>query len=111
MKNSTLIAAVMLLSLVFVCFISAPVFSAEDPWDVDNGNDNSGSTPESDSTVIDEDVMFYVNDGDDSSSGWFTEFVFKLSYVIATYCVDEDNQQSSTSVVTAEKPDADSAVR
>ena len=114
MRNSILIMAIMLLSLVFVCFNSVPVFSAEDPWDVDNGNGNSGdSGSDTDSTESGSEleVVFFVSGGDDFSLDWFTEFVFQLSYVIATYCVDADNQQSDVSVITTEKTEVDSAIR
>ena len=45
MRDKTLIVAVMLLALAFVCFISAPVTFAEDPWDVDGagGTDTNDS--------------------------------------------------------------------
>lgn len=61
MKRSKWSAAVMMLSLIVVCFISAPVFPGDDhPWDADGGQNNNPN-PGNDSDTTD------VPDGDDPS--------------------------------------------
>lgn len=44
MKTSRVTALLLLVALALVCFVSAPVFSGEHPWDADDsGTDGSNS--------------------------------------------------------------------
>lgn len=54
MRRKSLVAMMLVLSLAFVCLISVPVSSAEDPWDVDTGHGNNGD-------------MGNTGDGDDAA--------------------------------------------
>ena len=72
------------LLLALACFISAPVFSAEDPWDADDDDGGSGDGDNSDSTdtsgLPDYEERF-VQGGPD----WFSWMLFEMSYGIATF--------------------------
>lgn len=78
---------VFVLLLALACFISAPVFSAEDPWDADNG-DGGGDGDHSDSTdtsgVPDVEERF-IQGGPD----WFSWVLFEMSYGLATFFVED----------------------
>ena len=44
MKTSRVTVLMLLVALAFVCFVSAPVFSGEHPWDADDtGTDGANS--------------------------------------------------------------------
>ncbi len=84
---------VFLLLLALACFISAPVFSAEDPWDADSGDDG-GDGDNSDSTdtsgIPDIEKRF-----DQGGPDWYSWMIFQLSYGIATYFSDGSYSETS----------------
>ena len=97
MKGSRLIVAILLLSLALVCFISAPVFSGDDPWDVDGDSDNgSGSNddiispPPVDSLI----VVGTTSIGEDNDYDWLSGLVFQISYEIITYIFGDNDKTS-----------------
>ena len=97
MKGSRLIAAIMLLSLALVCFISAPVFSGDDPWDVDgdggggSGSDGDSILPPPGDTLVFEGTHSI---GDDLGPDWLSGLAFQLSYEIITYFFGDVNDSS-----------------
>ena len=97
MKSSRLIAAIMLLSFALMCFISAPVFSGDDPWDVD-GNGDGGSGSDSDSILPPPgDTLVFENThsgGGGFGPDWLSGLAFQLSYEIITYFFGGDNETS-----------------
>ena len=93
MKSSRLIVAIMLLSLTLVCFISAPVFSGDDPWDVDGdmggGSGSDGDSielPPGDSLIIQDDHSIGGGFGPD----WLSGLSFQVSYQIIKYFLGDD---------------------
>lgn len=79
------IAAVLLLSLALICFISAPALSIEDPWDVDGDNNDGGMggfgdqwLPDTAEIVIEDPLPFHG--GGSSTSGWI---LLDISFTIA----------------------------
>ena len=76
MKGSRNIAALMLLSLALICFISAPALSIEDPWDVDGDDNNQGGMgsfgdqwlPDTSEIVLEDVLPFHG--GTSSTTGW-----------------------------------------
>ena len=97
MKGSRLIAVILLLSLALVCFISAPVFSGDDPWDVDNdGGGGSGSDGDSVVPPPGDSQLFEgtTSIGDDFGPDWLSGLAFQLSYDIITYLIGGDNEAS-----------------
>ena len=86
MRGSRLFAAIMLLSLIFVCFISAPVFSVEDPWDVDGDGSGSGGEGDNPDTITpgDGDSLLTITGGEESNwpSDWFMDWMGCISYQV-----------------------------
>lgn len=85
-SRSPSLVLVFVLLLALACFISAPVFSAEDPWDADNG-DSGGDGDQSDSTDTSgapDTEQRFVQGGSD----WFSWLLFEMSYGIATFFSD-----------------------
>ncbi len=105
MKGTRLIAAILLLSLALVCFISAPVFSGDDPWDVDgssgNGSGNDGDIiipPPGDSITLDG----TRTDGNGFGSDWLTGITYRISYQIITYFLGLEEKSGKVRVVVEE---------
>ncbi len=98
-SRSPRLVLVFALLLALACFISAPVFSAEDPWDADNGDggdgDNSDSTDTSGVTNLEK---RYVQGGPDL----FSWMLFEMSYGIATF-FSEDNGFANSSGLSQRK--------
>ncbi|MDH3891390.1 MAG: hypothetical protein OEV49_09930 [candidate division Zixibacteria bacterium] len=108
MKGSRLIAAIMLLSLALVCFISAPVLSVEDPWDVDDtggGDDGNGSDGDSIVPPPGDSLNFEgtTSIGDGFGPDWLSGFAFQLSYEIVTYIFGGENETSDEKRVVVEE--------
>ena len=86
MRDKTLLVAVMLLSLAFVCFVSAPVTLAEDPWDVDGnggGSDHSNDEdPPPDSNSIFEPFEHIAPDPGDNPD-WLDILLWQLTHGFA----------------------------
>jgi hypothetical protein len=97
MKGSRLIVAILLLSLALVCFISAPVFSGDDPWDVD-GDSNNGAGKNGDITPpppVDPFVVVGTTSiGEVYDYDWLSGLVFHISYEVITYILGDDNKSS-----------------
>lgn len=97
MKGLRLLAAIMLLTLALVSFISAPVFSGDDPWDVD-GDQGGGSGSDGDSILPPPgDSLFFGGTytiGDDFGPDWLSGFAFQVSYEIITYFFGVDDETS-----------------
>ncbi len=115
MKGSRLFAAIMLLSLIFVCFISAPVFSVEDPWDVDGdggGSGGEGSNP--DTTVVqDNDSLLMITGGEESNwlPDWFTNWMNYLSYQVIRHVASYYDALSGSAKDKTESSAGQSAAR
>lgn len=98
MKGSRLLAAIMLLSLALVCFISAPVFSGDDPWDVDGDNSGGGggsdgdtiAPPPGDSLTFEETTAI----GGDFGPDWLSGLAFQFSHEIIKYFFGGNNDAS-----------------
>lgn len=98
MKGSRLLAAIILLSLALVCFISAPVFSGDDPWDVDGdqggGLGSDGDTiapPPGDSLTYEGTTTI----GGDFGPDWLSGLAFQFSHEIIKYFFGGDNDASN----------------
>ena len=106
MKGSKLIVTMLLLTLALFCFISAPVFSGDDPWDVDgDSEDGSGSN----GTIIDPPpvdplgVMGTRSIVEDDDYDWLSGLAFQISYEIITYIFgNEDKTSEGTRVEVQE---------
>ncbi len=96
MKRPRTIAAILLLSIAFVCFISAPVLSGGgDPWDVDGDapDDGSGSDDGGDDPFTDEESD-QIDGG--YNPDWLSGLVFGWTYQFITYVIgDEDTSSDS----------------
>lgn len=94
-SRSLRLVMVFALLLALACFISAPVFSAEDPWDADNGDGGGGDGNNSDSTdtsgVTDYEERF-VQGGSD----WFSWLLFEMSFGIATFFFEDNGLTNSS---------------
>lgn len=100
MKGTKLMTAMLLLSVAFVCFISAPVMSVEDPWDVDGGSDGGGGgfggAGDDQDTIVDPDgILQRTNPGGEPDGGgdwlWYfgTDLFFGIvSGVYATHTAE-----------------------
>jgi hypothetical protein len=105
MKGPKLLAAIMLLSLALVCFISAPVFSGDDPWDVDgdagggSGSDGDTIAPVPDSLTFEETHSI----GDDFGPDWLSGLAFQFSHEIIKYFFGGDNETPSKKRVVVEE--------
>ena len=106
MTSPRTIAAILLLSIAFVCFISAPVLSGGgDPWDVDGDapDDGSGSDDGADG-----DVDPFTDEGEDQADGgfgpdWLSGLAFGWTYQFITYVTgDEDKSSDSMREVVEE---------
>jgi hypothetical protein len=95
MKGFRLIAGVIMLLLVFACFISVPVFG-ENPWDAD-GTNNSGQThvdtTGSDQSPIQQNQLVH-NLG--YNPDWFSRMLFQMSYRILTVFVPDSKSTPAT---------------
>lgn len=98
-SRSLRLMLVFALLLALACFISAPVFSAEDPWDADNGDGGDGDNSDStDTSGMTETEKRFVQGGPD----WFSWLLFEMSYGIATF-FSEDNSFESSSGISQRK--------
>lgn len=93
MKGPRLIAAILLLSIALVCFISTPVFSGGDPWDVD-GDSGGGSGSDSDSTVVPDGIDPFDEGTDQIGGGysldWLSGLAFQWTSQVITYVLGND---------------------
>ncbi|MEW5993583.1 MAG: hypothetical protein AB1744_04215 [Candidatus Zixiibacteriota bacterium] len=88
MKRSRLAALLMLL-LALVCFLSIPVV-AELPWDADtdgggNGGGNSGDGTDADTTTNDGVEEPEASSGGDGLPSWLTYLMSRYSYPLVFY--------------------------
>ena len=115
MRGSKLFIAIMLLSLIFVCFISAPVFSVEDPWDVD-GNDGGagGEGANSDTTVTEGGDSLLTITGSEESNwlpDWFTDWMSCISYQMIRHVASYYDALSGSTKDKTESSAGQSAAR
>ena len=102
MKKPRTIAAILLLSIAFVCFISAPVLSGGgDPWDVD------GDAPDDGSGSDDGDLDPFTDEGvdqidDDFGPDWLSGLAFEWTYQFITYVLGDDDKSSDSMRVVVE---------
>lgn len=114
MRRSRLSVALVLLSLAFVCFISAPVLSVEDPWDVDGGGQgdtsgDSGASP--DTTGVSDDPIFRNSDDGGFNPGWLGQLYIDLSYQVTLYFVKGSGSSPLTVQVSAREAGGDDAAK
>jgi len=78
MKGKSLNAVLLLLALALVCIMSAPAFSVEDPWDVDDegegGNGTAGDGQPDTSIVIIEGPPPLHQDNPTNGPVWYETF-------------------------------------
>lgn len=101
MNDSRSLRLMLVFALLFAlaCFISAPVFSAEDPWDADNGDGGDGDNPDStDTSGVTNLEERFVQGGPD----WFYWTLFKMSFGLATF-FSEDNGFANSSGISQRK--------
>lgn len=106
MKSSRLLATILLLTFALMCFISAPVFSGDDPWDVDSGSGGAGGgddiivpPPPGDSLVFG--TTSSVDDGFDP--GWLFGYAYQLSYDVIKYFFGGNDDTSDKNRVAVEE--------
>ncbi len=103
MKGPRTIAAILLLLIALVCFISTPVLAGDgDPWDVDGdtpsdgfGGDDGGLDPIPDEETDQIDGGF----GPD----WLSGLAFGWTYQFITYVIGDDNISSDSMRVVVEE--------
>ena len=105
MKRPRTIAAILLLSIAFVCFISAPVLSGGgDPWDVDGDAPDDGSGSDDGDGGVDpftDEETDQIDDG--YNPDWLSGLAFGWTYQFITYVLgDEDTSSDSMRVVEEE---------
>ena len=99
MKGPRTIAAVLLLLIACVCFISTPVLSGGDPWDVDGDGPSDGSDGDIDPLTDEEVDQIDVGYGPD----WLSGLAFGWAYQIITYVLGDDDMSSDSMRVVVEE--------
>jgi hypothetical protein len=89
MKQSSI--TVLLLLVVFVCFISMSALSGEDPWDADDHFSLSSGNSNSSSSSSSTDNMVYVNYLDSP-----LDILFNISFEFVMWSYDVNNSQLRT---------------
>jgi hypothetical protein len=111
-RGTKLIAFMMMLSLLFACLVSVPVFSGENPWDAD-GSPGGSPGDSSDSTVNvgdGQDIIGLSTTDDGSGTTWINGVIFSLSYQFSWWVMNphvvlkkanSDESDANTSVNTS----------
>ncbi len=103
MSSSRTKAVIFTLLLGLVCFLTAPVFSGEGPWDAD-GNDGSGTTNDTTGTTIEPDMGTLLQGSEnpnDGSGGSLLGFFLRTSYQYFLFQFVDKGSTSSAPQVTS----------
>ncbi len=103
MKSPRTIAAILLLSIAFVCFISAPVLSGGgDPWDVDGDDSNDGyGGDDDDLDPIPVEEVDQIDGG--FGPDWLSSLAVEWTYQFITYVLGDDDEFSDSMRVVVEE--------